>query len=206
MGDKPMELPRMKTILLSGLLVLAAGFLGCSTAYHVYQGDMWEGKRLLGQGDYGKAHEHFVKAAKALPDEAYPYAFAATSSCKMNDLEAASRFIEEAAKRGRQRDAQIRIKGYKALILLKQGKEKEGLQALDDYMLAYQKDYAPDNVREVRAMWRSNRIDLAALQQLLDEEIGIYESDLDQFRRTGTGWFALRYGATSATDGAGTRN
>ena len=61
----------MKGIVLVGLLVLAGGCLGCSTTYHIYQGDMWEGRQLLGRGDYGKAHEHFVKAAKAVPDETY---------------------------------------------------------------------------------------------------------------------------------------
>ncbi len=196
----------MKRIVSLGLLVLAGGFLGCSTAYQRAQGDMWEGRRLLGQGDYGKAHELFVKAAKAVPDEAYPYAFAATSSYNMNDLEAASKFIEEAARRGRQRDVQIRTLGYKALILLRKDKEKEGLQALDDYMLAYEREYAPDNVRKVRAMWRRKRIDLAALQQLLDEEIGIYESDIDQYRRSGSGWFTMKYGNPMPTDGGGNYN
>ena len=194
----------MKGIIFVGLLVLAGGCLGCSTTYHIYQGDMWEGRQLLGRGDYEKAHEHFVKAAGAVPDDAYAYAFAATSSYKMDDLEAASRFIEEAAKQDKQSDFHMRILGYKALILLKGDKEKEGLQALDDYMLAYQREYAPESVTEVRAMWRTGRVDLAALQQLLDGEIAIYERDIEQFRRAGTGWFAMKYGATMATDGGNT--
>jgi hypothetical protein len=46
-------------------------------------------------------------------------------------------------------------------------------------------------------MWRSNRVDLPALQQLLDEEIWVYESDIEQYRRSGTGWFAEKYGTAT---------
>ena len=66
-------------------------------------------------GDYGKARENFVRAAKSEPEEACPYAFAATASYKMDDLEAASRFMEQAVKRDRHGDAHIRILGYRAL-------------------------------------------------------------------------------------------
>ncbi len=46
-------------------------------------------------------------------------------------------------------------------------------------------------------MRRSNRVDLPALQPLLDEEIRVYESDIEQYRRSGTGWFAERYGTST---------
>ena len=46
-------------------------------------------------------------------------------------------------------------------------------------------------------MWRTKNIDLPALQQLIDEEIYVYESDMEQFRKSGTGWFAAKYGSVT---------
>ena len=122
----------------------------------------------------------------------------------MNDLEAASRFIEEAAKQDKQSDFHMRILGYKALILLKGARRKKGFRLLTTICSPIRENTPLRASREVRAMWRTGRVDLAALQQLLDGEIGIYERDIEQFRRAGTGWFAMKYGATMATDGGNT--
>jgi uncharacterized protein HemY len=189
----------MKKMFLLGLLACVVSLSGCSSMqqYRTYQTDIFKGKQLMGSGDYKPALEDFMKAAEAMPAEPYSYAFAATVSYKMDDIEAASRYIQEAARLDKQGDARIRILGYKVLIFLKQGKEKEGLQALGDYIQTYEKEYAPQNVREVRNMWRSNRVDLSALQQLLDEEIWVYESDIEQYRRSVTGWFAEKYGTAT---------
>jgi uncharacterized protein HemY len=152
---------------------------------------------MLDAGEYSQAREDFIGAAKAEPADPASYALAATASYKMNDLQAASRSIAEAAKRDNRSDAYIRILGYKALILLRQGREKEGLDALHAYIVAYEREYGPQNVREVRAMWRSAHIDLPALESLLDGQIAVYESDMQQFRSSGTGWFASKYGSTT---------
>src|SRR5208337_4568756 len=122
-------------------------------------------------GEYGKAREIFVKATQAQPAEPASYALAATASYKLNDLGAASGFIQEAAKRDRHSDASIRILGYGALILLKEGKEQEGLDALHTYIVAYQDYYAPFNVRHVERMWRTRQVDLPSLEGLLDDQI-----------------------------------
>jgi tetratricopeptide (TPR) repeat protein len=158
---------------------------------------MFRGRQLMSDGDYKPALEDFMKAATAMPAEPYPYAFAATASYKRGDIDAASRYIQEAAGRDVQGDARVRILGYKALIFLKQGREREGLQALGDYIRAYEREYGPPNVREVRNVWQSGRVDIPALQQLLDEEIRVYESDIEQYRRSGTGWFAEKYGTAT---------
>jgi len=185
----------MRKMFWVGVLVLA-GLFGCSTMqqYGTYRSDMWKGKKLLDEGEYKQALDKFVKASGTVPTESQAYAFAATASYKLNDVGDASRYIGEAARLDKGSEAHIRILGYKALVLLKEDKQKEGLQALSDYIGAYSKEYAPQNVREVRGMWRSSRIDLPALQQLIDEEISVYESDMDQYRTSGTGWFAAKYG------------
>ena len=46
-------------------------------------------------------------------------------------------------------------------------------------------------------MWRSTHIDLPALERLFDSEIKVYESDMQQFRSSGKGWFAQKYGSTT---------
>ena len=187
----------MKRVFCLVTVVCAVALLGCSTAYHTYRSDVWVGKQMLDAGDYSQARENFIGAAKAEPSEPASYALAATASYKMNDLQAASRSIMEAAKRDNHSDAYIRILGYKTLILLKQGREKEGLDALHTYIVAYEREYGPQNVRRVRTMWRSTHIDLPALESLLDGEIAVYESDMQQFRSSGTGWFASKYGTAT---------
>ncbi len=187
----------MKKICWLVLVMGGAALLGCSTAYQTYRSDLSTGKTLLDSGEYLQARESFIGAAKAQPAEPASYALAATASYKLNDLQAASESIGEAAKRDNHSDAYIRILGYKALILLRQGREKEGLDALHAYIDAYEREYGPQNVREVRAMWRTNRINLPALERLLDREIAIYESDMQQYRNSGTGWFAQKYGSTT---------
>ena len=184
----------MKRAFCPVIIACAAALLGCSTAYYTFSSDMSSGKRMLDAGEYNQAREDFIGAAKAEPAEPAPYALAATTSYKMNDLQAASLSITEAAKRDNHGDAYIRIRGYKALILLRQGREKEGLGALHAYIAAYEREYGSQNVREARAMWRSAHIDLPALESLLDRQIETYENDMQQFRSSGTGWFALKYG------------
>lgn len=193
----------MKKVVLLGFLVFALGLFACAETKQsaAYRSDVWNGKKLLDDGDYKQALDNFVRAAKTMPTEPQPYAFAAAGSYKLDDIEGASRYIQEAARLDKTGDARMRILGYKALILLKQGKEKEGLQALGDYVAAYQNEYGPQNVRPVRNMLRSGRVDLPALQRLLDEEITIYESDMEQYRRSGTGWFATRSGSPQAAAG-----
>ena len=187
----------MKKVFCLVIVVCGVALLGCGTAYHTYRSDIWAGKSMLDEGEYSQAREDFIEAAKAEPAEPASYALAATASYKMNDLQAASRSITEAVKRDNHSDAYIRILGYKALILLRQGREKEGLDALHAYIVAYEREYGPQNVRKVRAVWRSAHIDLPALESVLDGQIAVYESDMQQFRSSGTGWFAEKYGPTT---------
>jgi len=173
-------------------LLLSLALFSCATPYQTYQSDLFRGKELLDTGEYGKAKEDFVSAAKAQPKEPASYALAATAAYKLGDLEGAGGYLGEAQKRDRHSDSYIRILGYQALILLKEGKEQEGLDALHKYILAYQNEYAPFNVRQVERMWRTRKVNLASLEGLLDDQIETYESDMEQFRRSGTGWFGQK--------------
>ena len=68
---------------------------GCAGPDNAARKSIFEGRRSLETGDYGPARQDFLKAAQVEPS-AEAYAFAATASYKMNDLEGARRSIDEA--------------------------------------------------------------------------------------------------------------
>ena len=87
----------MRKVFLSCFLVLVLGLLGCSQVQQVkqygsYRSDMWNGKKLLSDGDYKQSLDEFVKAAKSMPTESEPCAFAATASFNLDDVEGAFRY------------------------------------------------------------------------------------------------------------------
>jgi len=167
-----------------------------------YRMSMFEGRHALDEGEYRQAQQAFLKAAQASPD-ARSYAYAATASYKAGDLAAAQRSIEEAAKLDGKSYSYLRIVGYKALILLGQGKEGEGLDALAAYLAAYENAYPVGTIGDVKRMSRTRHVNLPLLERLLDEQISTYENELEQFWGSGTGWYGQRIGNTG---GVGTTN
>jgi uncharacterized protein HemY len=153
---------------------------------------MFQGRRLLDRGEYAQARDEFVKAARTMPDS-YSNAFAATASYKLNDMASAERFIQEAATLNGRGYSYLRILAYRALILLKEGR-KEGFDALRDYLAIYQNEYPLTSILKVEAMVRTGNVNLSLLEALLDEQLRTYESDIDQFLSSGTGWYGMKYG------------
>jgi len=176
------------------ILVLSVALFQCSTASSTYRSYMFEGKNFLGEGDYKEAEQDFVKASQVAPD-AGSYAFAATASYKFKDYPAAERFIQEAERRGNRSYAYLRIAGYRALILLAEGKQKEGLDALHEYLAAYAMVYPLPSIADVERMWRRGPVDLPRLEALLDQQITTYENDLEQYWTEGTGSYGNRSSA-----------
>ena len=105
---------------------------GCAGPDNIARKSIFEGRRALERGEYGPAREDFIKSAQIEPS-AEAYAFAATASYWMNDLEGAQQYIDEAQKLDGKSDFYLRILAYKALILFKEGKQEEGLEALRAY-------------------------------------------------------------------------
>lgn len=161
-------------------------------SYSVYSQNFFQGKRLLRQGDFLWARIYFTKAleSKQWPEA---LAFAATASYKMNDIEAAERYIADAEKQTGKGVFELRISGYKALTYLKQGKQSEGMKALREYTAMYSYIDPLINIREVEAMAIKGRIDLERLEALLDEQITWREDEIEQYEKTGTGFYG-RYG------------
>lgn len=178
-----------------GLIAITLALSSCSPSFNTYSDSMFQGKRMLDVGDYAGARNDFVRAAQAQPD-AYSYAYAATASYKMNDFKGAEQFIRDAERLDGRTFAYLRILGYKALIFLGEGRQKEGFDALRDYIATYGNLYPLTTLREVEAMWKTGRVDLPLLERLLDEQINTYENDLWDFYNTGTGWYGQRYRRT----------
>jgi tetratricopeptide (TPR) repeat protein len=177
----------MKRLL--GIMLTALLLLSCSTAYMAYTQDMFDGTQLLRQGEYAQARTYFVKAVEEQKD-ARSLAFVATANYRLNDLAAAERYLAEAEKLGQYGFSYLRIAGYKALVLLKESKKTEGMEALKDYIDAYKHVYPMPSIDTVEGMWKKDKVDMAALDHLIDEQVTTYEKDIDQYLTTRTGWYS----------------
>jgi tetratricopeptide (TPR) repeat protein len=162
--------------------------LSCSTSWNRYATDMFHGKQLLREQDYAEARTNFVKAAEA---QKWPaaYSFAATASYKMGDLASAERYVMEAERLDGKDYSYVRTLGYKSLILLSEGEEEEGLGTLKQYAQVLRSISSPMGARQVENWTRQQPMELAALEKLVDEQAGQYESDIEQFQGTGTGFY-----------------
>ncbi len=169
---------------------IAAGLLlvSCSTSWNTYAGNMFQGKRLLRDRDYIEARTDFIKAAEA---QQWPaaYAFAATASYKIGDLPSAERYVIEAERLNGKDYSYVRTLGYKSLVLLREGKEEEGLTALGDYVQVLRSISSPVGAGQVENWTKQKPVNLATLERLVDEQAGQYESDFEQFQSTGTGFY-----------------
>jgi hypothetical protein len=89
--------------------------------------------------------------------------------------------------------------GYKALILLTEEREDEGIESLSQYLEMYKHIHSGSTVREIEVMVRKRQFNLARLEGLIDDQIKWYEDDVDQYLRTGTGYYdrASRGGSRS---------
>jgi hypothetical protein len=154
-----------------------------------YRQDMFDGTNFLRQGEYGQARTHFMKAAEEQKD-ARSLAFVATADYKLNDLASAERYLAEAEKLGRYGFSLLRIAGYKALVLLKENRKAEGMEALKDYIGYYKHVYPMPSIDVVEEMWEKDKVDIALLDKLIDEQVTTYERDIDQYLTTRTGWYS----------------
>jgi tetratricopeptide (TPR) repeat protein len=178
----------MRKALCAGtVLVLFSLLFSCSSQWAFYQENLFDGKRLYDQGRYGDARERFQQAARSARDPAAS-AWAAMASYKIDDLTAAEQYIRQAEKLDSQAYFCLRISGYKALILLKENKRQEGLEALRAYVSLYDGLVPLMSVQDVRKMAETGDIALPVLERLIDEQITIYEDEVEQLHRSGTGF------------------
>ncbi len=180
----------IRKVLCLGILGLTFLTVACASTsmYSAYERDIVTGKQLLREGDYPAARGDFLKASET---ERRPeaLAFAATASYKLDDLQAAAQYLAEAERAGRPGTSYFRIAGYKALILLREGRKEEGLKVLGDYVQAYKRSYDSDTLPRVEYMWKKGATDLPSLERLIDRQVTEYENAMDWFSKTHTGPF-----------------
>ena len=178
----------MKKLLWCMPVAMALLSLSCSTGWNIYSDDMFHGKRLLQEEEYGEARTDFLRAAEA---QKWPsaYAFAATASYKMGDLAGAEQYVAEAERLDGKDYSYVRVLGYKALTLLRQGKEREGREALQRYAQTLRSISSPKGARQIEIWMKQQQMDLAGLERMIDQQVGQYESDIEQYQSTGTGFY-----------------
>jgi len=157
-------------------------------SYRIYSQYLFQGKQHMKRGEFQKAQADFMRAVEN-QRLVEALAWAATASYKVNDLRLAERSIEEAEKQDTGSVNKLRIAGYKALIYLKEGRETEGIKALEDYSVLYSYLDPLMNIQEVRAMIKKGNVDLLKLETLLDEQITWHEDEIEQYEKTGTGFY-----------------
>ena len=85
--------------------------------------------------------------------------------------------------------------GYKALVLLKQGKKDEDLQTRKEYAYAYGHTYMSSNLPWIDLAIRKADADIPKLQAMLEEDIYAYEGAIGEFESTRTGYYDRNPGA-----------
>lgn len=161
---------------------------GTRGSYRVYSQNLFQGKKEMRRGDFQQARIYFMMALES-QRHTEALAFAATASYKMNDVQAAERYIDEAEKQTGRGVSELRIAGYKALTYLKERRDGEGMKALQEYTNLYSHLDPLMNIREVEAMVITGRVDLGKLEALIDEQIAQYEDEMEQYLSTGTGFY-----------------
>ncbi len=169
-----------------GLALLS--FSCSSTGWNVYSQDMFHGKRLLQEDEFAAARGEFLKAGEA---QKWPaaYAFAATASYKMGDLPASERYLAEAERLDGKDYSYLRVLGYKSLTFLKEGREQDGLNTLRQYANLLRATSSPRGAQQIEVWMRQQHADLPRLERLIDEQVYRYETDIEQFQSTGTGFY-----------------
>ncbi|MCX5799463.1 MAG: hypothetical protein NTU90_07895 [Proteobacteria bacterium] len=182
-----------KTVYTGSLTAFLILFLlSCSAAYLSYSRNMFIGKELLKQKEYGKAEGYFQGALKDQRGAA-SLTYLAVTNYKMNNMNNAERLIKEAERIGVNDLCYLRTVGYKALVLLKKDK-KEGLEALKFYIEYYKYLYPLMTVKDVEDIWKHGGTDMDKLEKLMEEQITWYEDEMEQFISTGTGFYGAIYG------------
>ena len=183
----------VKHIAISLMVLSALILVSCSSAnYTAYSNEMLTGKNFLQDQEYEKAKEYFIQASNVQQNSA-SLALLGTTYYKMGDLANAERTIIEAERIDKSSDYYMRILGYKALILLKQGKP-EGISALKQYADYVKQLGIPLEMHEIEKMIRSNSANLAVLEPKIDEQIAWYEDESERWKKGQPGYFQEKYG------------
>lgn len=185
------DLQRICLIIISIILLCSCSMI---KQFNLYTQGIEEGKRCIKNGEYEKARPYFELARKQL-NYYLPLVYLSYIDFKANRIDDALGWIEEAERKMVADEYNLRLLGYKALILLKKDRV-EGLKALNIYLENYERVYPLISITEVIRMRDSGDIDEKNLERLIQEQVEFYEDGIEQFLNTRTGPFEGIYGIT----------
>ncbi|HOV89154.1 MAG TPA: hypothetical protein PKW07_00380 [Syntrophorhabdaceae bacterium] len=185
------DLQRICLIIISIILLCSCSMI---KQFNLYTQGIEEGKRYIKNGEYEKARPYFELARKQL-NYYLPLVYLSYIDFKANRIDDALGWIEEAERKMVADEYNLRLLGYKALILLKKDRV-EGLKALNIYLENYERVYPLISITEVIRMRDSGDIDEKNLERLIQEQVEFYEDGIEQFLNTRTGPFEGIYGIT----------
>ena len=182
----------VRQALYAGCVIVVLFLASCASSdiNRAYSRYMFEGKQDWLAKDYAQAKADFLKAYEA-DRRVAPLAWAATTSYWLNDLPAAEQYLREAEANPEfgKGFSYFRVLGYKALVLLKQGKKSEGMAALKAYVDAYGRTFPSSNTGRIEFMVRKGEVDLPRLEVMMENDIWEYEQGIEQFESGRTGYF-----------------
>jgi len=180
------------------LIIVVFTLSSCATfqRFNMYGENIFSGKDAFQQKEYEKARAFFEQAT-GLSRDSVALALLAATYYKLNNIEKAEQLILEAERIEKSRYNSLRVAGYKALIMLKKNPD-EGLVFLNSYVNLYNNCCDPlTTIRDVRRACEKKEVDIKKLEALIDEQILWYESDIEQFHSTGTGFYDRGIGGWS---------
>jgi tetratricopeptide (TPR) repeat protein len=186
----------MRQALYAGCVTAILFLTSCATSSTVYSRYMFEGKKEWQAKDYAQAKADFLKAYE-VDKRVAPLAWAATTSYWLNDLASAERYLQEAEanREFKKGFSYFRIMGYRALVLLRQGKKSEGLAVLKTYVDAYDHTFPSSNTARIAFMVRKGEVDLPRLEVMVEDDVWEYEQGVEQFESGRTGYYDRNSGA-----------
>jgi tetratricopeptide (TPR) repeat protein len=166
-----------------GMVLFLSLALSCATgpagsSYSNYREGMFQGYGFLQNGQYPAAIQQFLRATRGDPTSAWPMALAGQASYQMGNYAQASQYLTQAASLVKADDyAYLVIKGYQSLIAFRDNKQEEGMAALAEYVRVYRFSYPDKTYYEVKRMYDSGKVEVAALEDLINADMSRYESE-----------------------------
>ncbi len=162
--------------------MLVLGACASNTGWQAYRDGMFQGYTNLQNAEYQPAIQQFQRASQGDPTKAIPLALAGQAAYQMGNYGQASQYLAQAEGLIKGPDAAyLIIKGYQSLIAFRANKQDEGLAALGEYVRVYRFNYPDHTYYDVERMYQSKNIVLANLEDLINNEMARYESELQQW-------------------------
>ena len=175
------RMKKMGTITVA-LLIFVLASCASNTGWVAYRDGMFKGYTNLQNGEYQPAIQQFQQASQGDPTKAIPPALAGQAAYQMGNYPQASQYLAQAESLVKGPDsAYLIIKGYQALIAFRANKQDEGMAALGEYVRVYRHEYPDRTYYDVERMYQSKNIVLPTLENLINNEIARYESELQQW-------------------------